>query len=216
MNSTFLIPTRRSDHNPSNLCLLSFAWPRSLVVSELVSVSAFIVAFCAFSRWRLNRRRTTGLSSTTWRPWRPWSSWTGRRGSLLWSGAFWPGTCLTGEPKPCRSESHSGLHVPREGVSPTPRAERVAANAWTASSVLHLAYLNLILSSGSRKLNNSWKVSIRRFHTLMECLIPDLFRYRRFIPLIATQLLLFHPCCAIDQINVALCLLLGLTFVYFV
>lgn len=153
-----------------------------------------------------------GLSSTTWRPWRPWSSWTGRSGSLLWSGVFWLGTCLTGEPKPCQSESHSGLHVPRAGVSPMPRLECVAANTWPASSVLHLVYLNLILSSGSRKLNNSWKVSKRRFHTLMERLFPDLFWYRLFIPLIATQLLLFRPCCAIVQINIAVCLLLGLAF----
>lgn len=159
-----------------------------------------------------------GLSNTTWRPWRPWSSWTGRSGSLLWSGVFWLGTCLTGEPKPCQSGSHLRLHVPIAGVYPTPRVECVAKNTWPASSVLHLAYLNLILSLGSRKLNNSWKVSKWRLHTLMEHLFPDLFWYWLItgIPFIATQQLLFRPCCAIVQINIAVCLLLGLAFVYFI
>lgn len=54
--------------------------------------------------FRLNRGRMTSLLSSTIRLWRPWMSWVGRRGSLLWSGASWLGTCSTGEPKLCPSE----------------------------------------------------------------------------------------------------------------
>jgi len=54
--------------------------------------------------FRLNRRRTTWLSSTTKRQWSPWRSWAGRTDSLPWSGVSWLEMYLTGEPRPCQSE----------------------------------------------------------------------------------------------------------------